>query len=270
MNSVIYHRTDGPDTSKEETEVMHKYFKCVQNRTKVLPGELCIARYSALPWYKDLEEDLENIGAKLINTYKQHRWIADIGNWVNDLEDLTPKTWRNLDDVPDSAFPIVVKGETNSKKFLWDTHMFAKDRISASSVVCRLQEDGFIGEQWCYFRKYTPLKKLMDGFRGLPVTNEFRVFVCDGRVISKGYYWANWYEDLPAKPDVDEIPDGFLREITERIGNKACFYVVDVAQTQEGEWIVIELNDGQMSGLSMNDPETLYRNLRTETDCMVG
>jgi hypothetical protein len=269
MNSVIYHRTDGPDVSEEEVSAMRRHFRCVQNRTKVLPGELCIARYSALPWYRDLEEDLVNLGSKLINTYKQHRWIADIGNWVEDLKHLTPDTWRNLDDVPDSAFPVVVKGETNSKKFLWNTHMFAKDRMAASSVVCRLQEDGFIGEQWCYFRKYVPLKKLMDGFRGLPVTNEFRVFVCNGKVISKGYYWANWYEDLPYKPNVDEIPNEFLNDIVDCVGDKAVFYVVDVAQTENGDWIEIELNDGQMSVLSMNDPEVLYINLRKETDLIV-
>ena len=38
---------------------------------------------------------------------------------------------------------------------------------------------------------------------------------------------------------------------------------IDVAQTESGEWIVVELNDGQMSGLSENNPEVLYKNLTT-------
>jgi hypothetical protein len=37
---------------------------------------------------------------------------------------------------------------------------------------------------------------------------------------------------------------------------------MDIAKTQSGEWIVIELNDGQMSGLSENDPNVLYKNLK--------
>lgn len=41
----------------------------------------------------------------------------------------------------------------------------------------------------------------------------------------------------------------------------AEFYVIDVAKTVYGEWIVIEMNDAQMSGLSMVEPIELYTNL---------
>lgn len=41
--------------------------------------------------------------------------------------------------------------------------------------------------------------------------------------------------------------------------------MIDVAQTESGDWIVIELNDGQMSGLSENNPEILYKNLKHMT-----
>ena len=34
------------------------------------------------------------------------------------------------------------------------------------------------------------------------------------------------------------------------------------ARTGAGDWIVVELNDGQQSGLSAVDPEDLYRALR--------
>jgi len=43
------------------------------------------------------------------------------------------------------------------------------------------------------------------------------------------------------------------------------FYVLDIAQTAFGNWILIEINDGQMSGLSENDPDRLYYNLRRVT-----
>jgi hypothetical protein len=39
-----------------------------------------------------------------------------------------------------------------------------------------------------------------------------------------------------------------------------------VAKTQSGEWIVIELNDGQMAGLSDNDPSVLYHNLKVRLE----
>jgi len=51
--------------------------------------------------------------------------------------------------------------------------------------------------------------------------------------------------------------------VIDKVGNKSNFYVIDVAKTQSGEWIVIELNDGQFSGLSAIDPNDLYMNLKT-------
>jgi hypothetical protein len=37
--------------------------------------------------------------------------------------------------------------------------------------------------------------------------------------------------------------------------------VLDIAETEKGDWILIEMNDAQMSGLSMNDPQMLYKRL---------
>ena len=59
-----------------------------------------------------------------------------------------------------------------------------------------------------------------------------------------------------------EVSKEFLNKIIEIIGDNINFYALDVAQTEDGNWIVIELNDGQMSGLSENNPEILYKKLR--------
>lgn len=262
MQPVIYYRHDRDVSTEAEEAAMAASFRVVRSRMEVQPGETCIARYSALPWYQELEEDLQRTGSRLINTWRQHRWIADVGDWVTDLAGLTPETWRRLIDVPDSAFPVVVKGETNSKKFLWDTHMFAKTRREASEVLCRLQDDGVISSQHIYFRRWVPLRTYLIGFRGMPVTKEFRVFVCNRKVLSIGYYWSNYADDLPEKPNPDDVPRAFLQRVIRRIGNRAPFYAVDVAETESGDWIVIEINDGQMSGLSDNDPAVLYSALR--------
>lgn len=263
MKPVIYYRLEGSLADESERQAMERNFLCITSRLGANRGDLIIARYSALPFYHDLENDLLRVGALMVNSYKQHRYAADLENWVGDLQDVTPETWRELPDVPNDAFPIIVKGETNSKKFLWDTHCFAKDRRSAAEVTCRLMDDGVIADQHIYYRKYIPLKTYMVGLRGLPVTKEFRVFVCNAKVVSAGYYWSNHYEDLSEKPSTEEIPKQFLDDVISRVGMKIPFYAVDVAQKQDGGWIVIELNDGQQSGLSMNDPEVLYKNLKS-------
>lgn len=113
---------------EEEFNIASKYITCYESRVDIQPNDLVIGRYSVLPYYQELERDVEKLGAKLINSYKQHRYVADINNWYGDLIDFTPKTWMRPADVPhNEKGSFVLKGETNSKKFLWHTHMFAKD-----------------------------------------------------------------------------------------------------------------------------------------------
>lgn len=259
---VIYYRDDFD--WRQESDIAKKYFPVVPCRTAVKPGQLVIPRFSALPFYKELEMDVEYIGAKLINTYSQHRYIADLMNWYEDLKDYTPKTWEKVEYIPDEG-PFVLKGETNSKKFLWKTHMFARDRMEAIDVFSRLSNDGLIGDQKIYVREYVPLKTYMVSIQDLPITKEFRVFCYNKEVLSIGYYWANHIEDLNdmgIMPDVNDIDMGFLGKVMDIVSSNVDFYVVDIAETASGEWVVIELNDGSMSGLSCNDPDELYSRLR--------
>ena len=53
----------------------------------------------------------------------------------------------------------------------------------------------------------------------------------------------------------------FVEKVAKMVVPKCSFFVMDVAKKQDGDYIVIELNDGQMSGLSMVDPHELYANL---------
>jgi hypothetical protein len=259
MQPVILVRGVDP----KETAAIARHFKFVELRSRIPHGSLVIGRYSVLPFYHELEQELGDSGSKLINSFQQHSYIADLGNWVEDLGNLTPRTWRRLEDIPDDGGPFVVKGATNSKKFQWKTHMFAKNKRDAVEVACRLMDDGLICDQHIYAREYVPLVKLIDGLQGMPVAEEYRFFVCDKQVLCGGFYWSNYGDDVPGGcPDPSSVPTSFLQEVVDRIGNSARFYAVDVARTQSGAWIVIELNDGQMSGLSDNDPETLYSKLK--------
>jgi hypothetical protein len=258
MRSVILYR--GRDFEKEEKSEAEKYFPCVSNRMNLKRDDLVIGRYSVLPFYKEQEIELESIGVHLINSFRQHLYVADISCWIPDLKDITPKTWRRLEDIPEQG-PFVLKGETNSKKFQWDTHMFARNKREASEVHGRLCDDGLVGDQEIYIREYVPLVTYLISLRGLPITKEFRFFICDGKILSGAYYWSSHTDQLPVIPNPDEVPRSFLDKIINGVGQSIRFFVVDVAQAASGEWIVIELNDGQMSGLSLNEPSILYKNL---------
>ena len=247
----------------EESEVLSakKFFPVYENRTKIPPNSLVIGRYSCLPFYKELEEDLEINGSCLINSHAQHIWIADLKEWYQDFEDITPKTYFELRYLPENG-PFVLKGQTNSKKYNWSTHMYAKDKRQAIEVHGRLSQDSLIGQQDIYIREYVPLRKLADGLNGLQISEEYRFFILDGQVLSGGFYWSSHLDDLTTIPDPAIVPQEFMRKVLKRIGSNARFVVVDIARKEDGDWTVIELNDGGMSGLSENSPDNIYSNMK--------
>jgi hypothetical protein len=264
MKPVIYIRTSLAE--QDELLAAKKYFEVVEQRTHIKQNSLVIPRYSALPYYKELENDVQYIGSKLINSYREHNYVANIRNWYYDLADITPRTWFYLDQIEDKDGPFVLKGSTNSKKHAFNTMMYAENKREAGEVFYRLSQDSMIGVQDIVVRKFVPLNKLMDGLNGLPISEEYRFFVLNGKVIAKGFYWSNIWDDLEIKPDVNSVPSYFISTILEKIDNKIPFYVFDVARKADGNWILIELNCGAQAGLSIIDPEEFYFNLKKELE----
>src|SRR5271165_2729068 len=88
---------------KERQAAVAAGFTVHQNRAFVTPKSLVIGRYSVLPFYKELEEDLAFAGSRLINSFHEHCFAAQMENWVSALGDLTPETWYRLEDVPEYA-----------------------------------------------------------------------------------------------------------------------------------------------------------------------
>lgn len=261
MEKVIYYRKSLMD--KDELECAKKYFKCVYLLSDIPIDSFVIPRYSLYPFFRDQISEIKNTNCKPINDFYQIEYIADLQNYVLDLEEYTPKTYDSrfgLQNLPeDTAF--ILKGETNSKKSNWNKFMFAANKREAIIKHSLLLEDNLISQQNIYIREYVPLKTFMIGLNGIPITNEFRFFVAYGQIISGAYYWQNYVDDLPSVPDVNTVPKEFLDKVINKIKDKVNFVVIDVAQKDNGDWIVIELNLGEQSGLSCNDSEILYKNL---------
>ena len=254
---------------KDELLSAQKYFICLERRTNCQKGDLVVGRYSVLPWYNELYLDLKDSGAELLQTPHMHHWIADM-DWAFDgcLDELTFPTWIGCEKTPKEAAPFVLKGKTNSKKQNWSELMYAEtwdDAVRKESILMR---DGLIGEQGVVIRKYTPLITYFNAIGGMPITKEFRIFIFNRKILSIGYYWHAFSEDLEFHgyevPSIEEVPIDFVNGVIERIavyGQNPLFYVMDVGEGQDGRWWVIELNDGQQSGLSACNPDELYANL---------
>lgn len=259
---IILFRED--DTTEFEFITVNSIFSNVQT-SRVIENSydtnLVVARYSALPFYKELEEDLNIQGLNLINSYQQHKYIANF-EYYWDLEDLTPKTYFRLEDIPEKGGPFVVKGVTNSRKFFWNDLMYATNKQRAIQVACDLQRDALLQNQDIIVRDYANLKILEKGVTGTPVTNEWRFFCLGSKILSEGFYWSC----SEKKGKLNEAGIAVVQEVQKRVSAYTNFFVVDIAQLENGSWIVIELNDGQMSGLSENNPKVLYSNLKQELE----
>jgi hypothetical protein len=268
MKPIILFRKD--IQTEEEFNIAKKHFSCTESR--VTPSNnLVIGRYSVLPYYKELEEDLKRLNSKLINSYQQHQYVANFEYYddifvptatgPNGSIYLTPKTYFELKDVPKDGGPFVVKGRTNSRKQQWKEKMFAEDYRRVTEIYCDLMNDPLISEQGLIIREFVPLKTFEIGINGQPFTNEWRFFYYKDECVAVGYYWSQ----ASNLPDISTLSsDAFVtaQKAASLVKDKINFFVVDVAEGEDGIWRVIELNDGQMSGLSEINPEQLYSNLR--------
>ena len=92
------------------------------------------------------------------------------------------------------------------------------------------------------FREYVELEPLgAHGRSGMPLTKEYRIFYLDGEPLSCSPYWeeGDYAGTLPPVEEFAEI----ARSVRSR------FFTMDVARRRSGEWIIIELGDGQVAGL---------------------
>lgn len=257
QRNIILYR--GTDFEREELDSAHQFFECTNRRPEIQAGDLVIGRYSLWPYYAEQQADIEYVGAKLINSYQQHRYIADLQNWVMDLRELTPRTWRSPADLPDKG-QFVLKGETNSRKSNWKQDMFAPDKKTAIEIYARLLDDTLIGQQQIYIRRYEPMYTYLEGVNGMPITKEYRFFVAYRQLLGGRYYWTNYKDQLPENPDPNEIPKEFLQEVIDRVGDQSNFYTIDVGVSVSGKPFVVELNEGQQAGIP-EDPFEIYQNL---------
>ncbi len=247
---------------ENELQIAKKYFDIKQYRSEITPGALIIGRYSVLPYYNELEKDILKLGGKLINSYEDHLYIADIKNWYPDYRDITPMTWFDPSEAIRSDFngSFVLKGNVNSRKQLFNTHMFAANKSNIMKVYCKLLDDTLIQYQGICVREFVNLINYgKDQVTGCPISKEFRLFILDGKVLSKGYYWSNFVEEAE-NPDPNEIPEDFIQDAIKRCPVR--FFAIDLAQKTNGDWMVVELGDAQMAGPSCNDLDSLYKNLK--------
>ena len=226
--------------------------------------------------YGRLFEGLAQRGFSLLNSPQNYRFGHFLPENYEFLRDVTPVTrWieresfesdDNFDFAPIfaavAAFgdsPMVVKDWVKSQKHRWFEACFipdARDKNAVERVVRRFLElQGEFLTGGLVFREFVTLRSVgVHPQSQMPLTAEWRLFFLRGELVLAAPYWEGNYEDLK----LNVAP--FL-ELARRLPNP--FFTLDVAQKPDGEWMVVEMGDGGVSGLPNLDlAGEFYRKLR--------
>ena len=86
----------------------------------------------------------------------------------------------------------------------------------------------------------------------MPLTQEFRIFFLDRRVVYRSPYWDEG-DYAGVQPPLEEF-SGWAERV------KSRFFTMDVAKRRDGDWLIVELGDGQVAGLPENaDVDEFYQ-----------
>src|SRR5205823_3673815 len=129
----------------------------------------------------------------------------------------------------------------------------ANDREAVSRVVARFLElQGDDLNEGLVFREYVEFEPIgVHPRSGMPLTEEYRVFWLDGSPVFWSPYWAEG-DYRVSEPPIERFA-GLAAAVRSR------FFTMDVARRRDGGWMIVELGDGQVSGLPREaDAERFY------------
>jgi hypothetical protein len=205
----------------------------------------------------------------LINDPDQYRHCHYLPECYPIIERLTPRSiWLSgdlgIDRIMDALAPfgdgpVIIKDFVKSRKHEWGEACFipsAADRQGVERVVIRFLElQGDDLNEGLVFREFVEFRPV--GVRprsGMPLTEEYRIFWLDAQPIFCSPYWEGG-QYCKTYPPL-ELFAGIAAVMRSR------FFSMDVARRIDGVWLIVELGDGQVSGLPReSDADRLYEAL---------
>ncbi|MEW6210234.1 MAG: ATP-grasp domain-containing protein [Acidobacteriota bacterium] len=221
-----------------------------------------VARFGVTTKYEELYNALLDFGIRLLHSPEQYLLASELPRWYPLLSDLTPRSvWF---DQPLSAseieglfsWPIFIKGSRQTSR-----HQSSLAIVSSSDeyerVIEHFRNDPILHWQQIVCREYIALRPVPAPVTDkIPPAFEFRTFWWRGQCVGTGPYWSAFsnysWSDLE-----EEAALAVAGEAARLIG--LPFLVVDVAQTINGDWIVIECNDAHESGYNGVSPIGLWQ-----------
>mgnify|MGYP001942853059 CR=1 FL=1 len=227
-----------------------------------------IARMGAAPDYAQRYNDLLQFNVELIHTPEQYERSSKLPVWYPILEGLTPRSvWFDTFPTPEAIeahfdYPIFIKGERQTNKH--SRHQSIIESPQHLREVLQIwHNEPILRWQRVVCRHFERLRQVApDLGGGLPVSFEFRSFWWHGRCVGIGPYWTSPRYSLNDAERRDALNLG--RQAAGRLD--LPFVVIDLAQTIDGRWIVIECNDAQDSGYAGVPRHLMWRHILDGTE----
>jgi len=219
------------------------------------------------PQYAALHAALLARGVTMLTSPSAYAWAHELPGWYATLEGQTPRSiWLQSSADLDfarvhaalAAFgdrALVVKDHVKSRKHEWNDACFiraASDRAEVERVVgnfARRQDADLQGG--LVFREFVELEPVGAHPKSkMPLSNEWRLFYFKGQRLAVLRYWDDGA--YPGEQPPLERFDTLATKVP------SPFFALDVARTKRGEWIVMELGDGQVSGLPAERDATAF------------
>lgn len=216
--------------------------------------------------YRTFYEALYQNNIKLINTPEEYEKYHLLPNWYDDFKEITAKSiWtENLTDESIKGvlqkFPksVIVKDYVKSRKHEWDEACFIPDvedvkkAMEVIKTFIKRQDDSLIGG--VVLREFLDLKTIGHHEKsGMPISEEYRVFVLNNYPIVMDSYWHHSENMLSLEEKK------WIEDISKTL--KSNFVTIDLARKTDGELVIMELGDGQVSGLQDIPADIFYKAL---------
>ena len=211
-----------------------------------------------LSQYQNLFKGLLEKNIELINSPEEYKHCHYLPESYNKIESKTPKSSWTTELTDDAVVqittsfgsnPIILKDFVKSEKHNWEDACFISDASDFSKVKPVIEKfielRGSSLNEGLVFRQFEELEFLAEHSKsGMPLTKEFRLFFAFNKLVSVFEYWAEG-EYGETKPELEEF-----KQIAKNINSN--FFTMDIAKKKNGEWIIMELGDGQVAGLPDN------------------
>lgn len=224
--------------------------------------------------YKILYNQLLSKNYKLINTVEEYQNCHYLPDSLKFIKSRTPQTiFENYEDESsietliekskifgDKA--VILKDYVKSEKHHWETACYVKHASDINKLKQSIRKlielrDKYLNEG-IVIREFVELNDLtIHSKSGMPLTEEYRLFFFNKKLVGIYNYWEEGEYSFP-KPDIIEF-----EEIAK--GVESNFFSMDIARQKTGALIIIELGDGQVSGLPDSaDRNEFYKGLKKQ------